>query len=75
MGDIMLSFRITISKEDGEFVWVRIDEFKEGEYHLFDLYKTTTQMASSMLIYETEKARRGDFFLEVIDNRERFVMV
>lgn len=75
MGDIMLSFRITISKEDGEFVWVRIDEFKEGEYHFFDLYKTTSQMASSMLIYETEKARRGDFFLEVIDNRERFVMV
>lgn len=25
-GDIMLSFRITISKEDGEFVLVRIDE-------------------------------------------------
>lgn len=71
----MLSFRITISKEDGEFVWVRIDEFKEGKYHFFDLYKTTSQMASSMLIYETEKARRGDFFLEVIDNRERFVMV
>lgn len=71
----MLSFRITISKEDGEFVWVRIDEFKEGEYHFFYLYKTTSQMASSMLIYETEKARRGDFFLEVIDNRERFVMV
>ena len=71
----MLSFRITISKEAGEFVWVRIDEFKEGEYHFFDLYKTTSQMASSMLIYETEKARRGDFFLEVIDNRERFVMV
>ena len=32
-------------------------------------------MASSMLIYETEKARRGDFFLEVVDNREKFVMV
>ena len=71
----MLSFRITISKEDGEFVFVRIDEFKGGEYHFFDLYKTTSQMASSMLIYETEKARRGDFFLEVVDNREKFVLI
>ena len=71
----MLSFRITISKEDGEFVFVRIDEFKEGEYHFFDLYKTTSQSASSMLILEREKARRGDFYLEVVDNREKFVMV
>ena len=74
-GDFMLSFRITISKEDGEFVFVRIDEFKDSEYHFFDLYKTTSQNASSMLILEREKARRGDFFLEVIDNRERFVLV
>lgn len=71
----MLSFRITISKEDGKFVFVRIDEFKNGEYHLFDFYQTTIQNASSMLILEHEKARRGDFFLEVIDNREKFVMV
>ena len=28
----MLSFRITISREDGENVWVRVDEFKEGEF-------------------------------------------
>ena len=71
----MLSFRITISKEDGEFVFVRIDELKDGEYHFFNLYKTTSQNASSMLILEREKARRGDFYLEVVDNRERFVMV
>ena len=71
----MLSFRITISKEEGQFVFVRIDEWKHGSWHLFDLYKNTSQMASSMLIYETEKARRGDFFLEVVDNREKFVMV
>ncbi len=71
----MLSFRITISKEDGENVWVRVDEFKDGEYHFFDLYKTSSQGASSMLILEREKARRGDFFLEVIDNREKFVLV
>ena len=71
----MLSFRITISKEDGEYVFVRIDEFKDGEYHFFDLYKTTAQSASSMLVLEREKARRGDFYLEVIDNRRKFVMV
>ncbi len=71
----MLSFRITISKEDGNFVFVRIDELKDGEFHLFDLYKTTSQCASSMLILETEKARRGDFYLEIVDNREKFVMV
>lgn len=71
----MLSFRITISREDGENVWVRVDEFKEGEYHFFDLYKTTSQSASSMLILEREKARRGDFYLEVIDNRRKFVLV
>ena len=71
----MLSFRITVSKEDGENVWVRVDELKDGEYHFFDLYKTTSQNASSMLILEREKARRGDFYLEVVDNRERFVMV
>ena len=71
----MLSFRITISKEDGENVWVRVDELKNDEYHFFDLYKTTSQSASSMLILEREKARRGDFFLEVIDKREKFVMV
>ena len=71
----MLSFRITISKEDGEFVFVRIDEFKDGEYHLFDLYQTTSRNASSMLILEREKARRGDFYLEVVDNRKKFVLV
>ena len=71
----MLSFRITISKEDGENVWVRVDELKNDEYHFLYLYKTTTQNASSMLILEREKARRGDFYLEVIDNRRKFVMV
>ena len=71
----MLSFRITISKEDGENVWVRVDEFKDGEYHLFDLYKASSRSASSMLILEREKTRRGDFYLEIVDNRERFVMV
>ena len=71
----MLSFRITISKEDGENVWVRVDELKNDGYHLFDLYKTTTQGASSILVLEREKARRGDFYLEVVDNREKFVMV
>ena len=71
----MLSFRITISKEDGENVWVRVDELKNDGYHFIDLYKTTTKCASSMLILEREKARRGDFFLEVVDNREKFVMV
>lgn len=71
----MLSFRISISKEDGNMVFVRIDEFKDEEYHFFDLYKITSQNASSMLVLETEKARRGDFFLEVIDKREKFVMV
>ena len=71
----MLSFRITISKEDGEFVFVRIDEFKDGEYRLFDLYQTTSRNASSMLILEREKARRGDFYLDVIDNRCKFVLV
>ena len=29
----MLSFRITISKEDGENVWVRVDELKNDGYH------------------------------------------
>lgn len=71
----MLSFRITISREDGENVWVRVDELKNDGYHFFDLYKTTSQSASSMLILEREKARREDFFLEVIDKREKFVMV
>lgn len=71
----MLSFRITISKEDGDMVFVRIDELKNDGYHFFDLYKTTSQSASSILILEREKARRGDFYLEVVDNREKFVMV
>ena len=71
----MLSFRITISKEDGDFVFVRTDEFKDGEYHFFHLYKTTTQSASSMLVLEREKARRGDYYLEIIDNRCKFVLV
>lgn len=74
-GDLMLSFRIIISKEDGDFVFVRTDEYKDGEYHFFDLYKTASQNASSMLILEREKARRGDFYLEVIDNRRKFVLV
>ena len=52
----MLSFCITISKEDGENVWVRVDELKNDGYHFFDLYKTTSQSASSMLILEREKA-------------------
>lgn len=71
----MLSFRITISKEDGENVWVRVDKLKNDGYHFFDLYKTTTQGASSMLVLERDKARRGDFYLEVVDNREKFVLV
>lgn len=71
----MLSFRITISKEDGENVWVRVDELKNDEYHFLYLYKSTTQSVSSMLVLEREKARRGDFYLEVIDNRRKFVLV
>ena len=71
----MLSFRISISKEEGNMVFVRIDEFKDGEYHFFDLYRTTSQNASSMLLFETEKAKRGDFYLEIVDNREKFVLV
>ncbi len=71
----MLCFRIIISKEDGDFVFVRTDEYKDGEYHFFDLYKTTSQNASSMLILEREKARRGDYYLEIIDNRCKFVLV
>ena len=71
----MLKFRITISKEDGEFVYLRVDELKNGEYHWFYLYKTTSKSVSSMLILEREKARRGDFYLEVVDNREKFVLV
>ena len=72
---ILLSFRITISKEDGEFVFVQIDEWKQGSWHLFDLFKTTSQNASSMLILEREKVKRGEFYLEVVDKREKFVMV
>lgn len=71
----MLKFRITISKEDGEFVYVRVDELKNGEIHLFDLYKTTSQSASSMLVLELEKIRRGDYYLEIVDHREKFVLV
>lgn len=74
-GDIMLSFRITISKEDGEFVFVRIDEWKQGYFYLFNLYRTTSKNASSMLILEREKVERGEFYLEIVDNREKFVMV
>ena len=32
-------------------------------------------MASSMLILEREKVERGEFYLEIVDNREKFVMV
>ena len=71
---ILLSFRITISEEDGEFVFVRIDEWKQGSFHLFDLYKTTSQMASEMLVYEVEKVSRGAYKLEIDDRRKKFMM-
>lgn len=70
----MLSFRIIISEEDGDFVFVRIDEWKHGSWHLFDLYKTTSQMASEMLVYENEKVSRGVYKLEIDDRRKKFMM-
>ena len=70
----MLKFRISISKENGEYVFVRIEEFRNGSYHLLYLFEVTSQMASEMLVYEREKASQGVYKLVIDDKREKFMM-
>ncbi len=72
----MLSFKITITPKDGkETVYVRIDELKDGKWTLFDMYVTSSQNVSSMLILEREKREQGMYYLEIDDRRDYFVLV
>ena len=72
----MLSFKITITPKDGkETVYVRIDELKDGKWTLFDIYVTSSQNVSSMLILEREKREQGMYYLEIDDRRDYFVLV
>lgn len=72
---VMKQFRITISPRTGYEVSFRIDEFENGRWKLFDYYITSSQEASSRLIWEREQCVNGVFDLEIIDNRPYFTMV
>ena len=72
---VMKQFRITISPRTGYEVSFRIDEFENGRWKLFDYYITSSQEASSRLIWEREQCVNGVFDLIVIDNRPYFTMV
>ena len=72
----MKSFKITITPKDGKStVYVRIDEMKDGTWSLFDMYVTSSQNASSLLVLEREKREQGMYYLEIDDQRDYFVIV
>ena len=71
----MKKYRITITPRTGNLVSFRTDEFEDGRYKLFDTCVIDTQLASSVLVFEKEKASNGVYELEIVDNREKFVMV
>ena len=71
----MKLFKITINPRTGYEVSFRIDEFEDGRWKLFDYYVTTSQEASSRLIWERNQCVNGVFDLIVIDNRPYFTMV
>ncbi len=71
----MKKFRITINPRTGYEVSFMIEEFEDQRWKLFDYYITTSQEASSRLIWEREQCVNGVFDLEIIDNRPYFTMV
>lgn len=72
----MLSFKITITPKDGKStVYVRIDQWKDGRWALFDMYVTSSKNASSMLVLEKEKREQEMYYLEIDDRRDYFLLV
>ena len=71
----MKKFRITINPRTGYEVSFMIEEFEDQRWKLFDYYVTSSQEASSRLIWEMEQCVNGVFDLEIIDNRPYFTMV
>ncbi|PWB87866.1 hypothetical protein [Methanobrevibacter thaueri] len=71
----MKKFRITINPRTGYEVSFMIEEFEDQSWKIFDYYYTTSQEASSRLIWEREQCSNGVFDLIIIDNRPYFTMV
>ncbi len=71
----MKKFRITINPRTGYEVSFMIEEFEDQRWKLFDYYITSSQEASSRLIWEREQCLNGVFDLTIIDNRPYFTMV
>ena len=71
----MQRYRITITPRTGNLVSFRTDKFEDGHWKLFDICIIDTQLASSTLVYEMEQVKNGRYELEIVDNREKFVMV
>ena len=72
----MLSFKITIKpKDDKSTVYFRIDELKNGSWSFFDMFVTSSQNASSLLILEKENCKNGLYDLIIDDERDYFIIV
>ena len=71
----MQRYRITITPRAGNLVSFRTDKFEDGRWKFFDICIIDTQLASSTLVYEMDQVKNGRYELEIVDNREKFVMV
>ena len=54
---------------------MRIEEWEDGHWKLFDIFMIDSQDASSRLILERENVKNGLYNLEIDDRRTRFMMV
>ena len=63
------------SKEARKLLENERPKFEDQRWKLFDYYITSSQEASSRLIWEREQCLNGVFDLTIIDNRPYFTMV
>ena len=72
---MLKKFKITITPRGVRMCSMRIEEWKDGRWKLFDIFMIDSQDASSRLILERENVKNGLYDLEVDDRRTRFMMV
>lgn len=75
-GDFVMKkhFKITIIQNDGRDCTVKVEEWKNGRWALFDIFDADSQIVSEMLVYEKSKVAQGIYALTVDDQRDHWMM-
>ena len=69
------NFKITITPRGARLCSMRVEEWEDGRWKLLDIFMIDSQDASSRLVLEKEKVKKGLYKLEIDDRRTRFMMV